>query len=146
LFVKNRNDNDANRCTAILFQTIIGLEIHAQLDIASATLNCQINTISRFERKLYIRGFTSWIYQIIQQRWPIGYLKCRHFVQQDKNITTFFTVGIHRIQIEQDTGKTILAPNQQLIDLNRAGCSLIEIVFLPNIRSAHQAVSAGVTL
>jgi len=146
LFVKNRNDNDANRCTAILFQTIIGLEIHAQLDIASATLNCQINTISRFERKLYIRGFTSWIYQIIQQRWPIGYLKCRHFVQQDKNITTFFTVGIHRIQIEQDTGKTILAPNQQLIDLNRAGCSLIEIVFLPDIRSAHQAASAVGTL
>lgn len=194
LFVNNSKDNDSNKCTTLLFQTIIGLEIHAQLDIAtklfssaptttrrdantlvnlfdigypgtlpilsksavekavlaSAALNCQIHTMSRFERKHYTYADLPLGYQITQQRWPLaskGYLKCRHTVQQDKNAhTSFFTVGIHRIQIEQDTGKTIVTPNQQLIDLNRAGCSLIEIVFLPDIRSAHQAASAVLTL
>lgn len=214
----------ATSTSNLLFQTIIGLEVHAQLDIptklfssaptatayaaaalqnktksgtstevtantlvslldaaypgvlpllsesavqkavlASSALNCQIHPISRFERKHYTYADLPLGYQITQQRWPIasnGFLKCRNFHQTltDDYIAkhgsvspasdiSYFTVGIHRIQLEQDTGKTILSSfHKQLIDLNRAGCALIEIVFLPDIRSAHQAASAVSTL
>jgi aspartyl-tRNA(Asn)/glutamyl-tRNA(Gln) amidotransferase subunit B len=61
---------------------------------------------------------------------------------------SFFCVGIERIQIEQDTGKTTNAPRTttSLIDLNRAGCALIEVVSRPDIRSAHQAAAFVATL
>ena len=62
----------------------------------------------------------------------------------------FFDVGIDRIQIEQDTGKTTAVPSgsntQYLIDFNRAGSTLIEIVFRPQIHSAHEAASVVSTL
>jgi len=65
-------------------------------------------------------------------------------------LSKFFTVGIDRIQIEQDTGKTTTISTSQkavsLIDFNRAGCSLIEIVFKPQINAAHEAASVASTV
>lgn len=69
----------------------------------------------------------------------------------------FFSIGIDRVQIEQDTGKTTVEDmgtesgggrrrTRSLVDLNRAGSALIEIVFRPDIRSAHEAASAVATL
>ena len=61
----------------------------------------------------------------------------------------YFDVGIDRIQLEIDTAKTTSAansPNTSLIDLNRAGAPLIEIVFAPTIRSAAQAADAVETV
>lgn len=61
----------------------------------------------------------------------------------------FFDVGIDRIQLEIDTAKTTSAannPNTSLINLNRAGAPLIEIVFAPTIRSASQAADAVETV
>lgn len=72
-----------------------------------------------------------------------------------KTDTKLLRIGIERIQLEQDSGKTIStnerspsndpSPSQlnlSKIDLNRAGCALMEIVFRPDIRSAHQAAIA----
>ena len=66
-------------------------------------------------------------------------------------LSKFLSVGIHRIQLEQDTGKTTTstgtsASTISYIDFNRAGSTLIEIVFLPQIKSAHEAASVVSTL
>eukprot|EP00566_Odontella_aurita_P005919 CAMPEP_0113525614 /NCGR_PEP_ID=MMETSP0015_2-20120614/265_1 /TAXON_ID=2838 /ORGANISM="Odontella" /LENGTH=582 /DNA_ID=CAMNT_0000423811 /DNA_START=382 /DNA_END=2130 /DNA_ORIENTATION=- /assembly_acc=CAM_ASM_000160 len=77
--------------------------------------------------------------------------------QLKKDVEKFFTIGIDRVQIEQDTGKTMAESMgkgtgdsrqmiQSLVDLNRAGSALIEIVFRPDIRSAHEAASVVATL
>ena len=76
--------------------------------------------------------------------------------EEDTQLSKFFEVGIDRIQMEQDTGKTIATallseqPNstntQYLIDFNRAGSALIEIVFRPQINAAHEAASVVSTL
>ena len=137
--------------------------------LSAAALNCQIQTKSRFERKHYFYPDLPLGYQVTQQRWPLakeGILTCRRYVPtqikgrkqnqklkeddrkgQDKNkavrsLSKFFNVGIDRIQIEQDTGKTITVTQ----DFNRAGCTLIEIVFKPQIKSAHEAASVASTV
>lgn len=67
-------------------------------------------------------------------------------------LSTFFDVGIDRVQMEQDTGKTTAIPlasgagTQYRIDFNRAGSTLIEIVFRPQIHAAHEAASVVSTL
>jgi len=72
---------------------------------------------------------------------------------QDIELSKFFQVGIDRIQIEQDTGKTTAVSKrgtdlktEYLIDYNRAGSTLIEIVFKPQINAAHEAASMVSTL
>ena len=70
--------------------------------------------------------------------------------------TTTFTAYIDRIQLEQDTGKTISVSQSDsttsttetysYIDFNRAGCALVEIVFTPCIFSAYEAASVVSTL
>ena len=113
---------------------------------------------------------------VTQQRWPIatnGILKCRRVPQKkggkrkktkndsgdgsDDDEDTF-TVRVERVQLEQDTGKTITTTKnvkgddgeytitESLVDFNRAGCALIEIVFHPDIRSAKDAAIAVETL
>eukprot|EP00592_Proboscia_alata_P015836 CAMPEP_0194395658 /NCGR_PEP_ID=MMETSP0174-20130528/124545_1 /TAXON_ID=216777 /ORGANISM="Proboscia alata, Strain PI-D3" /LENGTH=730 /DNA_ID=CAMNT_0039191617 /DNA_START=65 /DNA_END=2258 /DNA_ORIENTATION=- len=141
--------------------------------ISSHALSCTIHPVSRFERKHYTYADLPLGYQMTQQRWPIasdGTLRCRYAwnphqkrAKQKKKKKTkqqafgdkFFEIGIERIQIEQDTGKTTTLKTkdvngrehtQSLIDYNRAGCALIEIVFRPDIRSASQAASAVLTL
>jgi aspartyl-tRNA(Asn)/glutamyl-tRNA(Gln) amidotransferase subunit B len=62
-----------------------------------------------------------------------------------------FSTRIERIQLEQDTGKTITTTNggrneESLVDFNRAGCALMEVVFYPDLRSASDAATAVETL
>jgi len=67
----------------------------------------------------------------------------------DASDQTYFDVGIDRIQLEIDTAKTTTSatnPSLSLVNLNRAGAPLIEIVFAPTIRSASQAADAVETL
>lgn len=49
---------------------------------------------------------------------------------------TPLTVGIHQLQLEQDTGKSLhdMRPGETLLDLNRAGTGLMEIVTKPDLR------------
>ena len=62
-----------------------------------------------------------------------------------------FSPRIERIQLEQDTGKTTMMTRKDgtidsLVDFNRAGCALIEIVFHPDLRSSIQAATTVETL
>jgi len=54
----------------------------------------------------------------------------------------FFEVGVTRVQLEQDSGKTVTTiPGVSLVDLDRAGRALVEVVMEPHVRTAHQAAS-----
>ena len=207
------------------FQTVIGLEIHAQLDIttklfsgcpvnntttkkiitkpntsvwpldvavpgvlprlsgeavraavlSAGAMKCRLPPVSRFERKHYFYADSPMGYQITQQRWPLardGIMTCRSnnnnpknnkkkkkskkssssSVDDDDNDT--FTLRIERVQLEQDTGKTladaytnpITRRKESLVDFNRAGRALIEIVSYPDLRSSTQAAIAVETI
>ena len=210
------------------FQTVIGLEIHAQLDIStklfsgcpvpnsakrSASTNnskpnssvwpmdvgipgflprlsgeavkaavlsagamkCVVPTMSRFERKHYFYADLPLGYQITQQRWPLardGIVTCRrpgsnNHSKKKKNKKKSkksgsksdddddtFRFRIERVQLEQDTGKTLADAytnpvtnrKESLVDFNRAGRALIEVVSHPDLRSSTQAAIAVETL
>ena len=214
------------------FQTVIGLEIHAQLDIttklfsgcpidssssnrtgrssknlkpntsvwpfdvgvpgflprlseeavrsavlAAGAMKCYLPPVSRFERKHYFYADAPLGYQVTQQRWPIardGILTChygsngsnsnsnndrkkkkknKNQQQKSDDNNNKFILRIERIQLEQDTGKTladvknpITLRKESLVDFNRAGRALIEIVSHPDLRSSTEAAIAVETI
>src|ERR1700693_79059 len=90
-------------------------------------LKAKINHWSRFDRKNYFYPDLPAGYQISQYAHPIvgeGEIE----VERDDGST--FVVGIERLHLEQDAGKSIhdLDPDWTFVDLNRAGTALIEIV------------------
>ena len=101
-------------------------------------LGAQINLWSRFDRKNYFYPDLPQGYQISQYLYPIvgnGELE----VESDDK--SHINVGIERIHLEQDAGKSIhdLDPDTTYVDLNRSGCALMEIVSKPDIRSPEEA-------
>lgn len=109
---------------------------------AALALNCQIATYSKFDRKNYYYPDLPKNYQISQYDLPIaehGYLEI-NVNGEDKRI------GITRLHIEEDAGKlvhqgTISTTPFSLVDYNRAGVPLIEIVSEPDLCSAGEAVA-----
>jgi aspartyl-tRNA(Asn)/glutamyl-tRNA(Gln) amidotransferase subunit B len=103
-------------------------------------LNAEINLVSRFDRKNYFYPDLPQGYQISQFKSPIvGEGKID--VETEDGYT--FTVGIERLHLEQDAGKSIhdLDPNATYVDLNRSGVALMEIVSRPDIRSPAEAAA-----
>jgi aspartyl-tRNA(Asn)/glutamyl-tRNA(Gln) amidotransferase subunit B len=103
-------------------------------------LKAKINLWSRFDRKNYFYPDLPQGYQISQYKDPIvgeGEIE----VERDDGST--FTVRIERLHLEQDAGKSIhdLDPNATLVDLNRAGTALMEIVSYPDMRSSEEAAA-----
>ena len=103
-------------------------------------LNAQINLFSRFDRKNYFYPDLPQGYQISQFQYPIvgeGEIE----VEMEDGST--FIVGIERLHMEQDAGKSIhdLDPNATFVDLNRSGVALMEIVSKPHIRSPKEAAA-----
>ncbi|MEO0084984.1 MAG: Asp-tRNA(Asn)/Glu-tRNA(Gln) amidotransferase subunit GatB, partial [candidate division WOR-3 bacterium] len=95
-------------------------------------LNCQITEYSRFARKHYFYPDLPKGYQITQYQEPLAH--SGHLVI-DKN-----RIRIKRIILEEDSGKSIHCGSETLIDFNRCGIPLVEIVTEPDIRSPVQAV------
>lgn len=101
-------------------------------------LNAQINKYSEFSRKNYFYADLPQGYQITQFKFPIvGEGK----VIVDLSDGTTKEIGIERMHIEQDAGKSIhdMDPRKSFIDLNRAGVGLMEIVTKPDFRSPEEA-------
>ncbi len=102
--------------------------------------NCRINETSVFARKNYFYPDLPKGYQISQYEDPL----CEHgFVDIEENGATK-RIGLTRIHLEEDAGKSIhhedfVDENETLVDLNRCGVPLIEIVSEPDIRSPHEA-------
>ncbi|WP_372915079.1 Asp-tRNA(Asn)/Glu-tRNA(Gln) amidotransferase subunit GatB [Sandarakinorhabdus sp.] len=101
-------------------------------------IDAQINKWSRFDRKNYFYPDLPQGYQISQLYHPIvgeGHLE----IELDDGVRK--TIGIERIHLEQDAGKSVhdLHPSMSYVDLNRCGCALMEIVSKPDIRSPAEA-------
>lgn len=100
--------------------------------------NCQITRKSIFARKNYFYPDLPKGYQISQYENPI----CQHgYLDIELGDRSTKRIGITRIHMEEDAGKSIhdIDPVNTLIDLNRAGTPLIEIVSEPDIRSPEEA-------
>ena len=101
-------------------------------------LKAQINLRSVFDRKNYFYPDLPQGYQISQYKYPIV---GEGEVVVDMADGTQIHVGIERLHLEQDAGKSIhdLHPSQSFVDLNRSGVALMEIVSKPDLRSSEEA-------
>ncbi len=105
---------------------------------AGLSLDCQVNLVSKFDRKNYFYPDLPKAYQISQFDKPLcvsGHLDIMTEAGQKR-------IGITRIHIEEDAGKLIHdKADGTLIDLNRCGVPLIEIVSEPDLRTAKEVSS-----
>ncbi len=106
--------------------------------------NCKIARFSKQDRKNYFYPDLPKAYQTSQYDLPLCYEGHVDFMVGDRPKT----VGITRIHIEEDAGKLIHDPytGDTLVDLNRCGVPLIEIVSEPDIRCADEAIEYMQTL
>src|SRR5574344_87521 len=104
---------------------------------AALAFNCKINKLMHFDRKNYFYPDLPKGYQITQQDTPIGY---DGYIEIEVNGNKK-KIGIERIHIEEDTCKSIHTEAGTLLNANRAGVPLIEIVSKPDLRSSEEAVA-----
>ncbi|XP_057318580.1 glutamyl-tRNA(Gln) amidotransferase subunit B, mitochondrial [Microplitis mediator] len=112
--------------------------------LTALALSCQINEVSLFDRKHYFYADLPAGYQITQQRQPLAVNGSLKF--------NVYTPGIHKkpyekvskikqLQLEQDSGKSLHDSfiGKSLVDLNRAGVPLMELVFEPDLADGEEA-------
>ncbi|MGQ0503831.1 MAG: Asp-tRNA(Asn)/Glu-tRNA(Gln) amidotransferase subunit GatB [Myxococcaceae bacterium] len=104
---------------------------------AGLALSCTVKKQSVWSRKNYFYPDLPKGYQITQFDQPI----CEHGKLSFESAETEKTVRILRIQMEEDAGKNVhdADPRSSLVDLNRAGTPLLEIVSEPDLRSSEEA-------
>lgn len=103
---------------------------------AALLLHCDIHKTMFFDRKNYFYPDLPKGYQITQARTPIGvhgYVEIEVDGKKKK-------IGIHDIHIEEDTCKSIHVGTSSLLDFNRNGVPLIEIVSEPDMQSGEEAI------
>ncbi|XP_051646561.1 glutamyl-tRNA(Gln) amidotransferase subunit B, mitochondrial isoform X4 [Manacus candei] len=110
-------------------------------------LKCSINKKSLFDRKHYFYADLPAGYQITQQRVPIavnGSLSYSLCIDSKMSQMVTKTVRIKQIQLEQDSGKSLHddTRSQTLVDLNRAGVGLMEVVMEPDMCCGEEAAAA----
>lgn len=105
--------------------------------LAATALKCEIDPLIRFDRKNYYYSDLPKGYQITQQFHPIG----------SGGVITIDTehgkkdIRINRMHMEEDTAKQFHSDAGTLIDFNRAGTPLVEIVSEPDIRNGAEAAA-----
>ena len=102
--------------------------------------DCTIRERNEFARKNYFYADLPKGYQITQDTTPIcteGYVRIKDALGKDKKI------NLTRIHMEEDSGKSVhdIDPFNTLVDLNRAGIPLLEIVSEPEIKNGEEAYS-----
>ncbi len=115
---------------------------------AGLALNCQIAPYSKFDRKQYFYPDLPKNYQISQYDLPIaehGWLEIELY-DKVTGTSTRKRIGITRLHMEEDAGKLVhggsdrlAGSSYSLVDYNRAGVPLIEIVSEPDLRSGQEA-------
>jgi aspartyl-tRNA(Asn)/glutamyl-tRNA(Gln) amidotransferase subunit B len=139
-FGQEPNANTCPVCTAmpgtLPVLNRLAVEYAAKMGLA---VDCTVNRQSIFARKNYFYPDLPKAYQISQYEAPLaehGRLR----IQVDGHEKT---IGITRIHMEEDAGKSIhsATENKSFVDLNRCGTPLIEIVSEPDMRSADEAVA-----
>jgi aspartyl-tRNA(Asn)/glutamyl-tRNA(Gln) amidotransferase subunit B len=102
----------------------------------AAAMYAEVNPLSRFDRKNYFYPDLPKGYQITQFDEPIGkggYLDLR------MSDGTTRRVRIHKLHLEEDAGKTKIEHGTRLVDFNRCGVPLVEMVTEPDLRSGEEA-------
>lgn len=99
-------------------------------------LGSEINMVNAFDRKNYFYADLPKGYQITQDKQPI----CIGGTLEIETEAGKKTIRLHHIHMEEDAGKSMhdADPSNSLIDLNRAGVPLLEIVSEPDLRSAEE--------
>ncbi len=117
---------------------VINAECVAQAVRTGLGLKARINKRSVFDRKNYFYPDLPQGYQISQYKDPIV---GEGVVTVDLSPTEQISVGIERLHLEQDAGKSLhdQSATESFVDLNRSGVALMEIVSKPDMRSADEA-------
>lgn len=136
-------NNPPNTCTSVVSLGLPGsLPVANQraIELAAVTglaINCAVNPHSVFARKSYIYPDLPKGYQITQYDQPIcinGWLEIRTSNGRVKRL------GIERLHIEEDTGRNVhMEDGTSLVDYNRSGVPLMEIVGKPDIETPEEA-------
>ncbi len=105
------------------------------IKLALAT-NSEVNKISVFDRKNYFYPDLPKGYQITQFDKPVGEKGFLEILDDEGNVKR---IGLQRIQMEEDTGKSSHQGEKSLINLNRAGTPLLEIVSDPDMCTPKEA-------
>ncbi|CDS07095.1 hypothetical protein LRAMOSA09618 [Lichtheimia ramosa] len=113
------------RCVELAVKTALALKSNVQYQ-------------SSFDRKHYFYPDLPQGYQITQQREPIARGGMIELTPLD-GVSEPIRVGLHQIQLEQDTGKSMHELGSTLLDMNRAGTGLMEIVTQPDMRNSFEA-------
>ncbi|MFN2310477.1 MAG: Asp-tRNA(Asn)/Glu-tRNA(Gln) amidotransferase subunit GatB [Spirochaetia bacterium] len=103
--------------------------------VVARTLNCTLSSRSVFERKNYFYPDLPKNYQISQYEHPLGrdgYIDIEFHKKKRR-------VRIHEVHLEEDAGKMIHAGDMSLLDYNRAGTPLLEIVTEPDLEVGEEA-------
>jgi len=119
---------------------VINAECVRQAVRTGLGLKAKINLKSVFDRKNYFYPDLPQGYQISQYKSPIV---GEGEVVVDMADGEPVRIGIERLHLEQDAGKSLHEenPDMSLVDLNRAGVALMEIVSKPDLRSAEEAMA-----
>src|SRR5271167_4228983 len=117
---------------------VLNVECVRQAVRTGLGLKAKINLKSVFDRKNYFYPDLPQGYQISQWKWPI--------VGEGEVVVNLpdgetVRIGIERLHLEQDAGKSLhdQNPTMSLVDLNRSGVALMEIVSKPDLRTADEA-------
>ena len=131
-------DKEPNSCVSPVDYALPGMLpvlnkecIHKAVQ-AGLAMNCKINLISRFDRKHYFYPDNPSGFQITQMYHPI-------IGAGEIHLTDGSTVKIEHAHLENDAAKLSHFDDYTLVDLNRCGTPLIEIVSMPDMHSAAQA-------
>lgn len=103
--------------------------------LAALGIGCTIPEHAKFDRKHYVYPDLPKGYQISQYDQPIGVHGALRMVVDGRERT----VGIERVHLEEDVGKLVHSGKESLVDFNRAGTPLVEIVTEPEVRSPAEA-------
>ena len=111
---------------------------------AGLATNCEITRYNKFDRKNYFYPDLPKAYQVSQLYLPI----CRNGHVDIETSAGRKAVGIHEIHMEEDAGKLMHDPwlDQTMVDYNRCGVPLLEIVSEPDMRSAEEVIAYLTTL
>lgn len=101
----------------------------------SLALNCQINQETKFDRKNYFYPDLPKGYQISQYDQPIGF---DGFLPVESKAGGARKIRIRRVHMEEDTGKSIHEDTRTLLDFNKAGVPLIEVVTEPDFLNSEE--------